>query len=352
MWKIARSCLIALFVVLVAAGGWTAWQARLFLATTPEAGEGTEVLIDVPPGATLARIASSLREKGVITDDFKFRLLARFKKHDKGLQAGRFLFRTNWTPEQVLDTLVNGHPVLTRVTIPEGLTWWQTAKLLADKGFAPYEELRAVIHDPAFLRHYGIPFDNAEGFLMPDTYLLKTPRDDSPADPKQAWKVCGRLVDNFWTRSAAIWPNAKKPGTEELRRAVILASIVERETAITAERPRVAGVYANRLKTGMLLQADPTVIYGIGEAFQGNLTRSMLNDEKNVYNTYRRPGLPPGPICSFSITALRAALNPEKHDYLYFVAITDGGAHSFSKTLKEHNQAVRRYLQNRRQNKQ
>ncbi len=348
IWKIVRTCLLVLLVGVLGAGGWAAWQARTFLATPAQPGEGRDVYVDVAPGATLPRIAAQLEQKGVITDALKFRLLARWKKHDTGLQAGRFLLRTDWVPEKVLETLVFGRPVLTRVTIPEGLTWWQTARILADRGFAPYDDLVKVMHDPAFLRHYGIPFDTAEGFLMPDTYLLKTPGEDTAADPKQAWKVCGRLVDNFWERSARAWAGGKKPARDELKRLVILASIVERETAVPEERPRVAGVYVNRMKVNMLLQADPTVIYGLGEKFGGNLTRAMLNDEKNAYNTYRRPGLPPGPICSFSVSALKAAVEPEEHKFYYFVAITDGGSHCFSRNLSEHNQAVRRYLQNRR----
>jgi UPF0755 protein len=132
-----------------------------------------------------------------------------------------------------------------------------------------------------------------------------------------------------------------------MRNAVILASIVEKETASPGERPRVAGLYQNRMDRGMLLQADPTVIYGLGPAFSGNLTRADLSDDKNPYNTYRHPGMPPGPICSFALSALSAALHPEKHDFLYMVAITDGGAHEFTTNLTDHNRAVRRYLQNR-----
>ncbi len=348
IWKIVRTCLLVLLLIVLGAGGWAAWQAKTFLDSPADAVSGKDAYVDVTPGATLPRIAAQLQEKGVITDAFKFCLLARWRKLDTGLQAGRFLLRTDWLPEKVLETLVFGRPVLTRVTIPEGLTWWQTARILADKGFAPYEDMVKVMHDPAFLRHYGIPFDSAEGFLMPDTYLLKTPGEDTAKDPKQAWKVCGRLVDTFWERSAKVWPGGKKPSCDALRQAVILASIVERETAVPAERARVAGVYTNRLKKNMLLQADPTVIYGLGEKFTGNLTRAMLKDEKNPYNTYVKPGLPPGPICSFSISCLKAALNPEEHRYLYFVAVTDGGEHYFSSSLSEHNQAVRRYLQNRR----
>ncbi len=347
MWKRIKIFLLVTFLCLLAGSGWAGWEVWTFLNTPPER-PGRDVFIDIPPGATLSRISRTLEEKGAVTDARRFGLFVRYKKSDKGLQAGRFQLSTGWTPEEVLDKLLNGKPVLTRVTIPEGLTWWQTARLLAEAGFAPYGELVRVMQDPDFLRHYGIPFATAEGFLMPDTYLLKTPGPDTEKDPRQAWKVAGRLADNFWQKTRSLWPEGRKPDRDALRRAVILASIVEKETALDEERPRVAGVYLNRLKIGMLLQADPTVIYGLGESFGGNLTRAMLADETNAYNTYRKVGLPPGPICSFGISALKAALAPEEHPYYYFVAVTDGGAHAFSRTLAEHNAAVQRYLRSRR----
>lgn len=347
MGKILRNALVILFLAIAAAAGYCAYDGHRFLTTAP-ATPGEEVLVDIRPGATLNRISGVLQEKGIITDALRFRLLARWKKVDAKLQAGRFAFSTGWLPEKVLEELLHGKPVLTRVTIPEGYTWWQTGAVLAQAGLVREEDFAAVVADPDFLLHYGIPFASAEGFLMPDTYLLKTPDADHPLDVAQARAVAGRLVDNFWRKASAIWADGKKPGREDLRRLVILASIVEKETAIEEERPRVAGVYANRLAIGMPLQADPTVIYGIGRDFDGNLTKKHLADEKNPYNTYRIQGLTPGPICSFGASALKAAVAPEEHKYLYFVAITDGGAHAFSRTLSEHNAAVRRYLQNRR----
>ena len=203
-----------------------------------------------------------------------------------------------------MDALVNGKPVLFRITVPEGLTWWQTGRLLEEAGLVRFADFRDVVTDPDFLRHYGIPFATAEGFLMPDTYLLK--KTDEPDDAQfkaQARAVAGRMVDNFWRKTAAVWPGKARPKPDDLKKWVILASVVEKETAIDAERPRVAGVYRNRLARQMLLQADPTVIYGMGPAFDGNLRRKDLDDPNNPYNTYQRPGLPPGPICSFGTAA-------------------------------------------------
>lgn len=342
--KIFLRLLAALCLCLLLAGGGAAWLVYDFLHSRPEQ-PGREVTIDVPPGANFGRIAQSLKDKGLVTDARKFGWLARYRQMDNRLQAGRFALRTDWTPDQVLDWLVNGQPVLFRITVPEGLSWWQTGKLLAEAGFVRFEDFRAVVLDTDFLRKYGIPFASAEGFLMPDTYLLK--KDDAP-NADSARRVAARLVDNFWRKAAPLWPDGKKPAVADLKRLIILASVVEKETAIDSERPRVAGVYANRLQKNMLLQADPTVIYGLGATFDGNLRRKHLDDPANPYNTYQRPGLPPGPICSFGIAALAAAIAPEKHDYLYFVAKTDGGEHAFSTNLNDHNRAVRQYLQNRR----
>lgn len=332
----------------LAACGWLWHEAHLFLNTAPET-PGREMLFDVPQGARFAQISAALAKQGLVTSARKFSLLARYKQWDNRLQAGRFALNTGWLPEKVLDALVNGKPVLFRITVPEGLTWWQTGRLLEEAGLVRFADFREVIADPDFLRHYGIPFATAEGFLMPDTYLLK--KADAPDDARfkaQARAVAGRMVDNFWRKAAGVWPGKTKPKADDLKQWVILASVVEKETAVDAERPRVAGVYKNRLARQMLLQADPTVIYGLGPNFDGNLRRKDLEDPANLYNTYQRPGLPPGPISSFGTAALAAAVNPEAHDFLYFVAKTDGGEHAFSTNLADHNRAVRQYLRNRR----
>lgn len=337
-----------LFVLALAACGWLWYEAQAFLNSAPET-PGREIFFDVTPGARLGQVSAALAEKGLVTDARKFSLLARYKQWENRLQAGRFALNSGWTPERVLDALVNGKPVLFRITVPEGLTWWQTGRLLEEAGLVRFADFRDVVTDPDFLRHYGIPFATAEGFLMPDTYLLK--KADEPDDAQfkaQARAVAARMVDNFWRKTAAVWPGKVRPKPDDLKTWVILASVVEKETAIDAERPRVAGVYRNRLARQMPLQADPTVIYGLGPAFDGNLRRKDLDDPNNLYNTYQRPGLPPGPISSFGTAALAAAVNPEAHDFLYFVARTDGGEHVFSATLTEHNRAVRQYLQNRR----
>ncbi len=320
------------------------WQGKTFLET-PAQSPGREIAFDVEPGATLKSVALQLEQRKLITDSLKFVLYARFKKLENNLQVGRFKLNSNWTPDAILQELVFGKAVLHRITIREGLTWWQVGKLLEKHNFVKFDDFKEIIMDEKFLRHYGIPFSTAEGFLMPDTYLLK--KDDVPTK-EQARAIAGRLVDTFWTKMKPYWLGGVKPGKEDLRKLVILASIVEKETGVAKERARVAGVYTNRLRINMILQADPTIIYGLGPAFDGNLRRKHIDDAGNLYNTYKHAGLPPGPICSPGVAALRATLQPEKHDFLYFVAITDGGEHAFSKTLAEHNRAVRQYLRNRK----
>lgn len=371
MRTLLRICAIFLVMVFAVAAlfGYEAWK---FL-DTPGDANSKEIYFDITPGTHLQAIAKDLQHKGLITDARKFAWLARYKDYGDKIQSGRFALNSGWKPMRILDTLVNGKAILYRVTIPEGLTWWQTGRILEDAGLARFDDFRQVITDPEFLRHHGIPFASAEGFLMPDTYFLKKPFSPMPGDNSQEdydgarkireeWKaqakdVAGRMVDNFWRKSTPLWPQGAgnpdaygiiRPKRTDLIKWVTLASIVEKETGIDSERPRVSGVYENRLRNNMLLQADPTIIYGLGPNFSGSLKRTDLENTANPYNTYARPGLPPGPISSFGVAALSAAINPEKHDFFYFVAKTDGGAHAFSRTLEEHNQAVREY---RRQKK-
>jgi UPF0755 protein len=200
-------------------------------------------------------------------------------------------------------------------------------------GLTSGEKFLAACNDRDFLQSQGINATTAEGYLFPETYFFPRIPDQSP------YPILKALLDRFRSTVAA-FPQAKNP--DELHRMVILASLVEKETAIPSERPAVAGVYANRLRVGMLLQCDPTIIYGLGESFDGNLRRSHLLDPKNPYNTYVHPGLPPGPICSPGAAALKAASSPEKHDFYYFVARQDG-SHHFSRTLREHTNAVIKY---------
>lgn len=334
----ALCVLAALLLCLLGSGGWIWHEADVFLHTPPSA-PGKNLIIDIKPGATLTQAAELLEKEGVITNALCFRILSRWKKKENHIQAGRFLVSTGWLPEKVLDMLVSGTGMLQKVTIREGLPWWAVAEALEKQGLCRAADFTSVIHDPEFLRHWGIPFPSAEGFLFPDTYLMPSPEEQNRSSARTA---ANRMVENFWKQAATVWPK-NRPPAEELKKAVILASIVEKETALPEERPRVAGVYVNRLQRNMLLQADPTVIYGLGRSFSGPLLRKHLEDKENLYNTYQNANLPPGPICSFGLSALQAAVHPEEHEFLYFVATGRDKSHTFSKTLGEHNKAVQQY---------
>ena len=337
-------CVLLLLTLLLAVCLYAGWDAWRFLHEAPES-PGIGKIVDIEPGSNLVDVSLLLQKEGVITSAKRFQILARLTEQSRSLQAGQFLVNTGWLPRQVLDQLVSGQSVLHRVTIPEGLPWWEVGEALEKNGICRASDFREVIHDPDFLRKYGIPFASAEGFLYPDTYLVPKPRE---MDMNSARSFAGRMVDTFWRKTSPAWEAAglgSRPPAADLLRVLVLASIVEKETGLPEERPRVAGVYVNRLNKGMALQADPTVIYGLGPDFKGPLLRRNLEDDDNPYNTYRHPGLPPGPICSPGLSAVEAALHPEKHNYLYFVATGKDKGHTFSATLSQHNKAVRAYRQ-------
>ncbi|MFZ5425888.1 MAG: endolytic transglycosylase MltG [Thermodesulfobacteriota bacterium] len=327
--------LLALVVLLVlAVAAYAAWRGHQFLTTAPET-PGRDVTVTIEQGMGFDQITSLLYKEGVITDPLGFKLLARYSGQDARLKAGEYLLNTGNTPGRVLDMLVSGQAILYKVAVPEGLTLKQIARLTEQAGMGSAESFERAARDKELLAKYGVPSDSAEGFLFPETYhFTKKPGND-------ARQVTEAMLAQFRKAAAKAWPKAVPEG-RELYEAVILASIVEKETGQSGERGKIAGVFANRLRLKMLLQTDPTIIYGLGDKFTGNLKRSHLDDPKNPYNTYQHPGLPPGPICNPGLEALKAAASPEAHDYLYFVSKNDG-THHFSKSLDEHNSAVNRY---------
>jgi len=304
--------------------------------TEPLKTPGESRIISIPQGHSFASIAEDLEEQGIIDNALLFRLLGRITSSAHSAQAGEFHIHTGWTRLKLLDTLVHGREVLYSIQVPEGAAWWETARIVEKSGLTTFERFAAAVHNATLLREYAIPARSAEGYLFPETYALPRPRGGS------AIPVIRAMLDEFQRRTRSAFWGETPPTPERVHELVILASLVEKETAREGERARIAGVYANRLRKGMRLQCDPTVIYGLGSDFDGNLTRQDLRDSSNPYNTYRHGGLPPGPICSPGLSSLEAAQNPEEHGYLYFVATGEGG-HHFSRTLKEHNRAVRTY---------
>lgn len=322
--------LIALVVALAAA----AVLVRQTLSA-PDPGAGPTVF-SVERGASLSTIARELERAGLIRSAPAFRALARLRGLDARLRAGEYELSASRPAGEVLDILARGQVRLHEVVIPEGVTAAGVARRLEDAGLADASRFLEIALDPASASRLGVEGPTLEGYLFPDTYRV--------ARGLPAREVTGILVDAFLRTWSELEDEAQRQGLS-MREVATLASIIEKETAVPEERPLIAAVYRNRLEQGMLLQSDPTVIYGITR-FDGNLKRAHLEDDSNPYNTYRMPGLPPGPIANPGKGALRAALDPADTDYLFFVSRNDG-THIFSRTYPEHRRAVNRFQRNR-----
>ncbi|MBI9078718.1 MAG: endolytic transglycosylase MltG [Pseudodesulfovibrio sp.] len=319
------------------AGGYHSykmWQEHKFLTVPPET-PGRDLIFRVEPGQPFMTISANLKKTGLITDTRRFLNLARKSGATASIRAGQFRLSTGWTPSRILLELTSSAGIMKKVSIREGLTWWQTADKIQEAGLGMHETFAKAVSDPVLLAKYDIQANNAEGYLFPETYMITPPTGDQSA------YMAKTMLKEFFRNAQKVWPDGL-PEWKELHKAVILASLVEKETGNTSERKRISGVFHNRLRKRMLIQADPTIIYGLGPSFDGNIRRSHLRDRSNPYNTYVIRGLPPGPICSPGLDALMAAVHPEKHNYLYFVAKGEG-SHYFSTSLSEHNAAVQKY---------
>jgi len=333
-----RSIILGFLIFAVACGGLAGYRIHEFL-TVPPQSPGEPKIVYIEPGQSFDAVAAMLVEEGVLRDAMGFRLLAKFTEKGGRIKAGEFEVSTGWTPTRLLDYLTTSKGVQHKLSAPEGLAMRQIARAAEEAGLCSATAFLRAATDPELLKKYNVPADSAEGFLFPNTYLFTRKRGDDGAYVVEA------MLKEFWKQAEAVWPG-DKPSGKKLLAAVTLASIVEKETGVDAERARVAGVFANRMARGMLLQTDPTIIYGLGDKFNGNLTRAHLEDPTNPYNTYVRPGLPPGPICSPGLKSLQAVNAPEVHEFFYFVA-TGEGEHKFSKSLDEHINAVNKYQRNR-----
>lgn len=292
--------------------------------------QGAAIRVIIPKGATFSAATDSLHAAALVGSSFFFKLYARAKQTDRNIKPGTYLIKRGTPWSEIIDALHGGHGLVNTITIPEGFTISQIVPLLAQALSVPADSVNAAVRDTAVIHRLGIPAKNLEGYLFPDTYAF--PDGTRPRD------AVLELVKRFEREWKPEWNAqlAKIPLTKH--QAVTLASIVEREAKVSAERPIIAGVYLNRLRAKMLLQADPTVQYARGK----HATR-LLNKDLEVdspYNTYKYPGLPPGPIASPGGPSLVAALYPADVPFLYFVAAPDGH-HEFRKTLSEHEQAVR-----------
>ncbi|HYA02379.1 MAG TPA: endolytic transglycosylase MltG [Syntrophobacteria bacterium] len=319
--------LLILFVALL----FLAVDVSLFL-TSPGSGRRDPVIIDIPVGTSVPSLCDLLEQRGVVRSGFRFRLYARLKGETHRIKAGEYEFSPSLRPDGVLSKLVRGEVFLHQITFPEGTTIHDVAALLAARGLAGAEEVLAAATDRTLARELGIPASTVEGYCFPDTYRF--------ARHLPAATIIRTMVARF---NQYFGPTQEEQAQHlglTRHQVVILASIVEKETGAAAERPLIAGVFLNRLRRGMPLQSDPTVIYGVAN-FDGNLTRVHLLTD-TPYNTYTRPGLPAGPVANPGAGSLDAVLSPAATPYLYFVAKGDG-THQFSATLHEHNAAVAHY---------
>jgi UPF0755 protein len=309
--------MLAALAAAVAIAVWS--QTSAFLV---ERGPSvSETVVVLPRGAGLDEITARLKAAGVIERPWLFRLAVRLKGQDRALKAGEYAFPAGATPASVINMLARGETVPRRLTVAEGLTVVEVIRLLAETDGLSGE----------------LPEPPPEGSLLPETYFYAL-GDERAELVRRMQQGMRRLLDELWPGRAEALPLADR------QQALVLASIVDKETGVAGERGAVAAVFYNRLRNGMRLQSDPTVIYGLTRG-NGPLDRELTRADwlhDSPYNTYRIEGLPPGPIGNPGRAALEAALNPDDVDYLYFVADGSGG-HAFGRTLDEHNRNVAKW---------
>lgn len=313
------------------AGGWIVMDYKHYVASPlPITEPGYRHVI--APGTSLKRFAADLHRAGILPHPFYFGWMARFAGDSQAIKAGEYLFAPGVTPPQLLRQVVSGAVIQHAFTIVEG---WTFAQLLEDLRHDDViaQTLNGLAPDQ-IMERLGYPDQHAEGRFMPDTYHF--PRGTTDVDFLQrAYQTMATRLNEEWKQRDRGLPY------QTPYEALIMASIIEKETALPEERSEIAGVFVRRLERGMRLQTDPTVIYGLGERFDGNLKRQDLAAD-SPYNTYMHAGLPPTPIALPGRAALHAALHPASGDAVYFVSRGDG-SHEFSSTLEAHNKAVRRY---------
>jgi len=315
---------------LAAAALYVAHWQQAPLPVSEHAQQGVRLVLE--PGEPFVRFAGRLAQAGVLDQPRLFSWYARLTGDARRVRAGEYAVEPGDTPASLLARLVEGRVVTYRVKIVEGWTAMQAVAALAHAEALERKLAGVSVH--TLLDVLGLPAGHAEGVFFPDTYQYE--RGDSDADiMRRAYRRMESVLQQAWERRDAGLPY------ESPYEALIVASLIEKETGRDEDRPYISQVFALRLQRGMRLQTDPTVIYGIGEAFDGNLRRTHLRTP-GAYNTYRNRGLPPTPIALPGAQSIEAALHPADTEYLYFVSRGDGSS-KFSKSLDEHQAAVRRY---------
>lgn len=326
-------------------GPWALGTALWLLACSPSAPAGSTERVTIPPGSSFHAVTDTVAAHGLIASRLLFRLLARVNGTDRVVKAGIYDLPRGASPFALLDILKEGRVATARFTAPEGLTLLELSDLVATRLGIPADTFLAAARDPALRErlHTGAP--SLEGYLLPETYTLPL--------PVTAEALVQAMVAEFERKWNPAWDARLDSIAMNRTELLALASIVEGEARHDEERPTIAGVYTNRLRLGMLLQADPTVQYALQVATGERKPRLLFKDLEidSPYNTYRHPGLPPSPVNSPGSRSIEAALYPATVPYLYFVA-GDDGHHVFSRTLEEHNRAIeqiRRAARNARQ---
>ena len=324
--------LAAVALLLAAAAAGVAWLAHRGLNRPHRGYPGEARTVIVEPGTDAGSILVQLEREGVIADARLARLYLRYAG-EGSLKAGEYRFDEPLSTIDVIDKLARGEVATHPLTLVEGLTLPETAAAIAAAGHGELDALLAEMRDPARIADLDPEAADLEGYLFPETYRFARGTGEA--------RIVDELVRTFRRRWRERLSRLVAPA--ELRRTLILASIVEKEAGAHPERELIAGVFANRLRRGMPLQADPTVIYALAllGRWDGNLRRPDLRVD-SPYNTYRYPGLPPGPICSPGLASLEAAASPAETPYIYFVSRNDG-SHVFAATLAEHNRNVERW---------
>ncbi|MGD8274536.1 MAG: endolytic transglycosylase MltG [Thiohalocapsa sp.] len=330
--------ILSTLLVLVIAGGaaaWGGWTLYQDFLAAPVTLDQEQVVYRVREGATIRGVAHDLADRGWIPSRFLFTMHAYETEQQNALKAGEYAIEAGMTPQQVLALLTSGKSIQFPVTFVPGMTFREALAAIGEVGV--FHIQLDGLSDAELAARLGIDAEHPEGWLFPDTYLFA--RDTSDVEIlTRAHERMRTVLKEEWAERSDDLP------VETPYEALILASIVEKETGKAGERPRIAGVFTRRLEQGMKLQTDPTVIYGLGDEFDGDITREHLRRE-TPYNTYVIPALPPTPIALPGREAIHAVLHPADGDELFFVARGDG-SHYFSATLDEHNCAVRHYQLN------
>lgn len=332
------SFLIIAFIFLIAYG----WGFTRFI-TSPASEHRQVVIFEVAPGANLSKVAYKLKEENLITSFMKFKLAAKIARASTKIKEGEYELHTRMTPLTILQILSQGKSIEYPITFQEGLNMYEMAQIFEDKGFGKKEDFLSLCRDRTFIRELlesdlGSDLDSLEGYLFPDTYQFRR-----NVAPKLFIETIVKRFKSVYKEVSQSSNTMKMP----IHNHVTLASIIEKETGEPDERKLISSVFHNRLKQKMRLQSDPTILYGIldkTKVMPQNITKEDIR-QYTKYNTYTVPALPHGPIANPGREALKATLNPGTSNYLFFVS-NNNGSHVFSKNLKQHNTAVKKWQLN------